>query len=94
MAVPSCELVADRFLETSMIYPEISLDEWLSKYKGLKIAKANCNSCGEIMESSIPFISSEYIGLTSPKCKCGISFTRVESALPRTKEEQDYWNSL
>lgn len=74
-----------------MIFPEISLNDWLKVYPDLKVKKVSC-SCGNTLESTIPFISKSYIGLTTPsKCSCGNDKIGANSMITKTSKEQEDW---
>lgn len=54
-----------------MIYPEVSLKDWLKKYPVLEIKKIKCHHCRVPMIADIPFIEKNWIGLESKDCACG-----------------------
>lgn len=68
-----------------MIFPDISPDKWCNKYN-LEIKSANCSHCGNKKVANIPFIESEWVGLTSNNCKCGSTAAyEIRIARPGTK---------
>lgn len=75
-----------------MVYPNVTTEEWLLKYPGLRKRQALCNYCNVVLEANVPYISKNYIGLTSTTCKCGHSRTKVDSAFPRTYDIQQAWD--
>lgn len=56
-----------------MIYPEVTLEEWLREHPVLEIRKAKCKSCGTILVTNIPFIEKDWLGIQSKDCTCGKS---------------------
>lgn len=54
-----------------MIYPEVSLKDWLKKYPVLEIRRQKCRSCSSVQLTNIPFIEKDWIGLKSLDCQCG-----------------------
>lgn len=54
-----------------MIYPDVTLEDWLRKHPELQVLKKTCDSCGKDMFSTVPFMTKDYYGLESPKCSCG-----------------------
>lgn len=76
-----------------MIYPDIPLNEWRRKYPDLDILVRTCDHCGARMETSRPFISANYIGLTTPPCVCGRNRFGASSTITRTKSERDLWDN-
>jgi len=53
-----------------MIYPNISLKEWLKLFPGLAVQDITC-SCGKSGKTTRPAISKDYVGLAAPPCICG-----------------------
>lgn len=77
-----------------MFFHEMTAEEWIEKYPSLKVVSVNCKACGTKLESTVPFKSKGYIGLTTPVCSCGNNLSKAECAIPRTKEERDSWNQI
>lgn len=53
-----------------MIYPNISLEEWLEKHP-IEPVEGKCY-CGRIHRTTKPVILKDYIGLVANKCDCGV----------------------
>jgi hypothetical protein len=65
------------FLEiVRMIYPDISLIDWMKKYPDLVVVKRNCSHCKEEQQATIPFIDFDVVGLVSADCPCGKNILR------------------
>jgi hypothetical protein len=75
-----------------MLFPNVSTEEWIDVHKGLRVTSGICK-CGQRLLSNVPFVTRDYVGLTSPVCNCGSRETKVESAIPRTAEEKKSWDS-
>lgn len=55
----------------SMIYPQVSTEEWCRLNPGLSVKSLECD-CGHFVETTVPWTSKEWVGLTSPACsECG-----------------------
>lgn len=75
------------------IYPNVSIEEWITFHPELQARSTSCRNCGSILTASIPFITKDYYGLCSPECSCGESITGIESMVTRSKREHDSWMS-
>lgn len=75
-----------------MIYPDVSLEEWLKKCPGLRVLTQPCPSCGSEIVTDRPFISKDYAGLEGKFCKtCG--HQRNSSSLqPISSKSIDAWS--
>lgn len=73
-----------------MIYPNVSLEEWLEKYPVLEIKKKRCHYCREFRVANIPFIEKDWVGLQSKDCSCGkgkaISVCMIRKTLEELKK--------
>lgn len=77
-----------------MIYPDVSLEEWLQRYPNLKVHSQECPECKKIISTDRPFRSKHYIGLEGLHCKeCGY---RIGSAVlrPISKKKIEEWKSF
>jgi hypothetical protein len=55
-----------------MIYPDVSVEEWLNRYPTLSPDTEECPVCGHPITLSKPYISADFVGLESEDCKnCG-----------------------
>jgi len=77
-----------------MIFPDVSLKEWLTKYDELEIEKGACNNCGKEMPTIKPFIEKDYVGLVSKNCLCDKNTNQAMTLIPISKKEIDYWNEF
>lgn len=66
----------------------------MSKLSGLSIRKIACHACSRTLETTTPFITKDYIGLTTPPCACGSTLSKAEVAIPRTEAEEESLLSL
>lgn len=74
-----------------MIFPQVSLQDWLQKHPDLKINKLNCDACGKEMIANKPFIEKGYAGLIAEKCSCGNNRHTCMSMVTTSKEAYDHW---
>lgn len=77
-----------------MIYPDISLDKWMSKYSELFIEEGICNHCGEPMLTTKPFVETGYVGLESPPCICGKNTNKAMTVIAVCPEKALFWIDL
>lgn len=56
-----------------MLYPEVKLDEWLSKHD-LHIRVKKCAKCGKELPTNVPILIRGYAGLETPTHECGRQF--------------------
>ena len=54
-----------------MIYPNVTLKDWLKKYPVLEVKKKRCHHCLQMIVANIPFIEKDWVGLESKDCACG-----------------------
>lgn len=80
--------------DEKMIYPDVSIEEWLSKHKGLKVSIGKCNSCGAELRSTVPFLFKYGVGLESPKCPCGSGTNKCATMLVTNEQEVERWNEI
>lgn len=68
-----------------MIYPDVSVEEWLQLYAELKEDYSNiCEECGTSFSDIRPFIDKDYRGI---QCECTSCDERVIISQPYTKEK-------
>lgn len=77
-----------------MIFVDVKIDDWLKRYPELQVKETECPDCGEIIMALRPFISKDYVGLTSGPCTCGSVRARCESSVTRSVREHMSWDAL
>lgn len=77
-----------------MIYPDVHFQEWLERYESLNFVVCTCHFCGEILGSTRPFISKDYIGLVSPEHKHGNRNITCANMFPYTEQEKASWGAF
>lgn len=75
-----------------MIYPEIGADEWAIKYS-LKPKDYFCPSCKKSFKTTVPIITNECAGLSSPIHSCGRGYVGYVLT-PRTPEGDAFWRQV
>jgi hypothetical protein len=72
---------------------EIDAQEWCSKNPGLRVKSLPCD-CGHMVQTTVPLISEEWVGLTSDRCpECGCTKT-VSTIIPRSNQKNEELKSL
>ncbi|NET07839.1 MAG: hypothetical protein F6K09_18890 [Merismopedia sp. SIO2A8] len=74
-----------------MIFPDVSLMNWLKRWSCLSVIEDQCDACGETLFTTIPFITKDYAGLTAPQCSCGKNKQTVSVTVTRTQKAIDDW---
>ena len=75
-----------------MIYPDVTLAEWLRKYPDLKVITRECSRCGKEVSTTKAFVSADYTGLELEKCShCG-SRERALSYLVTSRKALREWS--
>lgn len=78
-----------------MIFVEISLEKWLEKHPDLKILNSFCNGCGSTLKTEKPFITKDFVGLTSAECQlCHNKTHKAMSFVSYDKSKISDWNDL
>ena len=77
-----------------MLFPQVSLEEWCERHPELEIQEIECPSCHAKIRSDRPFMSKNYIGITSAPCSCGSSRVGCESSITRTAPEYAKWEAV
>jgi uncharacterized Zn finger protein len=77
-----------------MIFPDVSAEEWILRYPDLFVISVKCKNCGNNLESTRPFVSKDYIGLTTHSCACGNSQSNVKVVIPKTEQSKKEWKRL
>lgn len=77
-----------------MIYPDVSLEDWLKRYPELDLLEKECDHCGSLMRANKPFLTKGYAGVLSPKCECGKNKTICSSRVTTSNEEHQRWLNL
>lgn len=74
-----------------MIFPDVPLEEWLTRYPALDIVKERCSVCRKKIETNKPFVDHRWVGLAAI-CECG--FHGASSMLPRTQKSNELVSEL
>lgn len=53
-----------------MIFPKVSLIDWMKKHPELEILSKKCDNCDKILRSVKPFVDGIYAGLIACDCLC------------------------
>ena len=77
-----------------MIYPDVTLNDWLLEHPELEVRITECHACGGKLSSTIPFMTKDYYGLESTTCPCGDSRTGCRSMVTRTEEAHRSWTEI
>lgn len=77
-----------------MIFPDVSVVEWIKKYPSLSEVTTSCFDCGREIVANKPFITKHYVGLVSSKCICGSNCTGCECKTTSTIEEHNKWSMI
>lgn len=75
-----------------MIYPDVTLEEWLKRYPDLESSDEECPECGTFRTVNIPFLSKKWIGLMSSQCKCGCP--PIVCQIPKDAETFEWTSNL
>lgn len=75
-----------------MIFPEITLEEWLEKYPELQILTKKCDNCNKDITANKPFITNGYVGLSSDKCICGKNKHDCMYYITNSEETFGFWS--
>ena len=54
-----------------MIYPDVSAEEWITRFPTLEVETEKCVVCRRKRVADIPFIKKDWAGFTAPECECG-----------------------
>lgn len=77
-----------------MIYPDVTLEEWLKKYPGLEVFSQPCPQCKETISTKTPFITKHYAGLEGKACyACGF-IVNSANLIPISAEKTAAWRKL
>jgi hypothetical protein len=77
-----------------MIYPDVTVEDWIAKHPALEVSKCSCIDCGVEIKSDKPYMSRDYIGLESKPCVCGSTRSKCSSSVPYSSVEQKAWGQL
>lgn len=75
-----------------MLFPQVSVEEWIERHPGLEIEKERCPSCRKEIVKDIPYMSKDWVGLHSGECSCGHDGSII--ALPRNSKSQNILSSI
>jgi hypothetical protein len=77
-----------------MIFPNVSLKDWLKKYPELKVISSQCENCGKKMKTTRPFIEKHFAGLRIDTCPCGKNRHSSMTMVTITAEKHQEWADL
>lgn len=72
-----------------MLYPEVALDRWITKYC-LPVQIKKCSNCSREFSTSVPVLLKGYAGLETPTHECGRHFN-IAIFTPTTIESRAAW---
>lgn len=75
-----------------MIYPDVSLQDWLKKYQ-LTIETKTCANCGKNFETTVPILIKGYAGLETTNHGCPFNFSAAIFT-PITDESKKAWLNI
>lgn len=75
-----------------MLYPEVSLQDWIAKH-GLRVRLKKCAKCGTELPTNVPVLIRGYAGLETPTHECGRHFNAAIFT-PITSDSMKLWNEL
>tara|TARA_Y100000034_G_C6910321_1_gene424375 strand:+ start:4234 stop:4482 length:249 start_codon:yes stop_codon:yes gene_type:complete len=75
-----------------MIFPDVTLEEWLKRYPELEVIEGTCRFCGNKRRTTKPFITKDYAELRSKRCSCGKDHHISSTSIPISKSEIEFWN--
>jgi hypothetical protein len=73
-----------------MIYPDVSLQDWLKKYPELDVLERTCPACGTIRKADRPFVRKGYAGVEAGNCICGKDPSTCSSQVTTTAEAHKF----
>ncbi len=79
-----------------MIYPDVTLDEWLKRHPDLKVKEGICDNwdCKKPMRTTRPFVYRDGVGLESNDCECGKSKHRSSVMIVTRPEAVEQWREI
>jgi hypothetical protein len=77
-----------------VLFPEVTLDQWLKKYPELEVIEGFCDHCGEPLKAVKPFITNRYAGIMAPECRCGKNRHSVMSLVTNSYKTHLEWESI
>ena len=75
-----------------MLYPQVSVIDWSARYK-LEPFESECESCGRLQRTDIPWASGSWRGLKSDVCECGVGCD-VSTAIQVDEQERQQWKDI
>ena len=82
-----------------MIFPEVTLEEWLNKYPDLKNIKDTCEInyceyCNKQIIPEKPFVKKGYVGLLSEVCPHCLNEFYVQVSITNSVQEYQEWSHI
>lgn len=77
-----------------MIYPDVTLEEWLKRYPDLKVVTGICDGCGGPKPTIKPFRFKHGVGLECLPCSCGKGRHSSSTMLITETKEIEKWREI
>jgi len=77
-----------------VIYPDVSLEEWLRRYPDLKPKTGLCDACGGPKPTVKPFRYRHGVGIQSEPCKCGKGRHSTSVMLVTDEKHIQMWTEI
>lgn len=75
-----------------MIYPDYDSKNWISKHD-FPVKEYHCPKCSQTFHTTVPVITTGYVGIESPIHECGVNFTKV-ILKPISQDKKDLWAKI
>lgn len=75
-----------------MIYPDYDSKDWISKHN-FPVKEYHCPKCAQTFLTTVPVITTGYVGIESPIHQCGDSFTKV-ILKPTAQNKKIFWSKI
>jgi hypothetical protein len=77
-----------------MLFPDVTLKEWIKKYPALSAIEVECLHCSGTILTEKPFVTKDYVGLSASECPhCKVPH-KAYTGIPYSKEELEAWYQL
>ena len=75
-----------------MFFPQIKSEDWAKRYR-LQPFSEECEHCGRLQTTDIPWASGKWRGLKSTVCTCG-SGCDIATAVQISVNDADEWKKI